>query len=106
MDGGVREPGLESGDKLVHRLGLSRGTRIFRRYTVICTTAHIGNADGIGVVTFAVCPDMFYGPAHMHRAVAVNNKVITDVVPTVTIDVPVADLRHCEVAAFGSGSAV
>ena len=106
MDARVREPAAQFGDEPDERLLLCRRARVLRVFAVGSATADIANADRVGVMPTAMRAHLLDGSSIVNRAVKINHKVVTDVSPAVTVDMPVANLLHREILPLGCSSAV
>ena len=106
MDARVREPAAQFGDEPNERLLLCRRARVLRVFAVGSATADIANADRVGVMPTAMRAHLLDGSSIVNRAVKINHKVVTDVSPAVTVDVPVANLLHREVLPLGCSCAM
>ena len=106
MDARVREPAAQFGDEPDERQLLCRRARVLRVFAVGSATADVADADRIGVMPTAMRTHLLDGSAIVNRAVKINHKVVTDVSPAVTVDVPVANLLHREILPLGCSSAI
>lgn len=102
----VRELAAQFGDEPNERLLLGRRARVLRVFAVGSATADVANADRVGIMPTAMRAHLLDGSAIVYRAVKINHKVVTDVSPAVTVDVPVSNLLHREILSLGCCSAM
>lgn len=92
--------------KKCHECGLLLfRARVLRVFAVGGQTTDIANAYGMGVVPLAVRSHLGERSAMMHRAVAVDNEVISDG-SKASLPVPAVDICCGEVLAFRRGRAM
>ncbi len=75
------------------------------RATVGIETADIGDADAVGVVTWAMGTDLFDGTASVDAAIGIDDIMIADVAPAEALMIA-ADALHGAVGIGAGGGAV
>lgn len=92
--------------KKCHQCGLLFfRARVLRVFAVGGQTTDIADAYGMGVVPLAVRSHLCERSAMMHRAVAVDDEVISDGCKA-SLPMPAVDICRCEVLAFRRGRAM
>ena len=102
MDGGIGKLRPELSKEREQRRLLRCGACVLGCLAVGGETTDIADADGVGIVTFAVCANLFERSARVDAAVKVNHIVVADAVET-TLAVPAVDVGDGERLVLGGG---
>ena len=74
-------------------------------FALAVETADIADADGMGIMAFAVRSGLLDGAALVNAAVEINHEVVPDV-HKVALKVPLADLLDGDMTTLGRGTAM
>ena len=99
VDGGIGKLRPELAKERKQRRLLSCGACVLGCLAVGGETTDIADADGVGIMTFAVCANLFERSARVDAAVKVNHIVVADAVET-TLAVPAVDVGDGEGLVF------
>ena len=95
--------------KLLHELAkcllLLRRACVLGRFSVLGHTTNIADANAVGIMPQAMGASYVLGTSLVDAAVTIDDIVIT-YVGKLASKMPTANVVHCEILAFGSGTAV
>ena len=100
VDCGIGIYCAELHEEFTQRFLLGIGARVHRLLPVLGQTAHIADADAVGIIACGVCAYHVNVASLVDAAVKVYHEVVADVFPTAVYDMVTADGFNRDVLAF------
>lgn len=105
MDRGGGVDVAKNGDEEAKGEALGRCASVLGRLAVGGEAADVADAEGVGVVTRAMCACLDDGASWLHCAINADDEVVADACPALGT-VPAIDVGGSEILAFGCGRAM